>query len=79
MSFIGVKKVVRSDTAFLRFLHAEYHQFVEDYSLPLGPLPENASLATIDTLLRQLARVADTRQQRAISTILERYVSLGHA
>jgi len=77
MSFIGVKKIVRNDAAFMRFLRSEYHQFIEAHSLPPEPLQENASLTTIDTLLRQPTRVADTGQQRAISTILDRYVGLG--
>jgi predicted nucleotidyltransferase len=77
MSFVGVKKVLRNDTAFMGFLQAEYREVVATYRLSLEPLPEGASPATIEALLRQLAWVAAAGQQRAISVILDRYIGAG--
>jgi hypothetical protein len=77
LAFIGVKKVRRRDAAFMGFLAAEYRRFIAQYHLPLEAIGDAPRLATIERLLRQVARVADRRQRRAIEEIVQRYLPLG--
>lgn len=76
MSFIGVKKVLRRDEAFIRFLLSQYDQFVETYRLDLRPIKCGLHLDTFERLLGELVQVADERQRRAIDEIIHRYLRL---
>lgn len=74
MGFIGVKKILRRDGAFLRFLCAEYHRFGETYQRHLAPLQPEMDLSTITRLLGELAQIADPQRAQALTTLLNRYV-----
>ena len=71
MSFIGVKKVLRRDRAFVEFLEREFERFAVE-SLPISPPPGAAvDLDLIAGRLRALESVASDRQCAAIAAILE--------
>ena len=79
MAFIGIKAVRRGDTAFMVFLTAQYHRFIERYNLGLAALGDDRGLPMIEQLLGHLAVVADSRQRRAIEQLLRRALPLGYA
>lgn len=76
MAFIGVKKVLRRDEEFIRFLSRAYLQFVETYHLGLIAIDYGVSFDTLSRMLQELRKVGDEQQRLAIDEIVDGYLRL---
>ncbi len=71
MCFVGIKKVVRKDKAFIDFLVSEYSDIKARMFTELPTVSHTNSSETIKEILANLNRVATPEQQKGIKKIRE--------
>jgi predicted nucleotidyltransferase len=74
MAFIGVKKALRGDDAFMSFLREQYDRVAAAFFAQLPPLDETDSLSTAGMILSNLKAIATERQRAAIIAIRDRHL-----